>query len=115
MLTILVVCPALRQPHVSFVDERSGLQRVVPGLAPQVCLRDAAQFVIDEWNEIIEGLPVAEAQAGKESRDRPERGGRVAIQGALVCLAIWHVWNTSSGMDSGSGIPAISNMIPAKK
>jgi hypothetical protein len=51
------------------VDEISGLQRVADVLATARAGRDPAQFLIDERNQIVEGLLVAFLPGDEESCD----------------------------------------------
>ena len=51
----------IHEPQVSFVDQGGGLQTVAGALPPQVVPGEPAQFVIDDWRQLIEGvlIPVA--------------------------------------------------------
>ena len=58
------------EAKVGLVNQRGGLQGAVAEFAPQVGFGDAMQFVVDERNEVVEGLAVAAADAREKLGDR---------------------------------------------
>ncbi len=56
---------ALDQADVGFIDERAGLQFVAGSFAAQIVMRHAAQFVVNQWHQLVGGLRVTLASGGQ--------------------------------------------------
>src|SRR5262245_4795239 len=48
------------QSEVRFVNERGGLERVIPALMPQIADGSAPEFAVDERQQVIARLDIAE-------------------------------------------------------
>ena len=59
----------IHQPHIGFVNERRGLQRVILTFQPQSGARDSPELVIDERHEPIEGLLITALPIAQQLRD----------------------------------------------
>ena len=55
--------------RIDVVDERGGLQRLAGPLPAQVVRRQAAQFVVDDWNERGKRLLIALTGLVEEGRN----------------------------------------------
>ena len=78
----------LCQPKVGLMNQSSGLQREVTRFAPYVSFCDAVQFLVDQWNQLIERFPVAATNAGKKYGDRLRRRIPTTTQAAEFRRAI---------------------------
>ncbi len=59
MRTILPLHPlAVDQAQVGFMDQGRGLQAMSGSLAPHVMMREAAEFRIDDWDQVFECIVV---------------------------------------------------------
>ena len=59
----------IHQPHVRLVNQRRGLQRLPGLLLSHLERRQTAQFVIDEWQELLGRLGVASHDPGQDLCD----------------------------------------------
>jgi hypothetical protein len=57
------------EPHISFVNERGGLQSVCGALSLKIAASDVAQLIIDDRHQLIERGTVTLAPIREELRD----------------------------------------------
>ena len=57
----------VNESHVSFVDERGGLQSVVGALAAHVAVREPVQLLLNEREQLVERRPVAAAPGEEQT------------------------------------------------
>jgi hypothetical protein len=70
MRSILPIALALiDEAKVHLVNKGRRLQGVVGPLVPKLARGDAAKLRIDEWQQLIEGGPVAPAPVAEQRRD----------------------------------------------
>jgi len=65
--------PLLHEAKVCFVDECGALKSVVWAFLPKVVLGDAAQFLVDQRNEGLEGLLITSSPAVQHGAYRLRR------------------------------------------
>jgi hypothetical protein len=67
----------LDQAEISLVDQPGGVEGALPGRDPEALAREQVQRVVDEWDELVEGLGVslrpAVEKVGDRSGDRRHR------------------------------------------
>jgi hypothetical protein len=101
----------LHEAKVSFVDQCSALESVVWALLSKVVLSDAAQFLVDQRDEDLEGILVTGSPFGQQGADRLRRwlghAHMLAISGNEV------TGQQSSAMRVGSQSSVTRNHTPA--
>jgi hypothetical protein len=65
----------IHQLQVSYIDQSGGLQGVALALLAHQVVRDAAQFVFHEGNQLVETVLFARTPAEQQTRDR----GRIRL------------------------------------
>jgi len=74
MRAILPIALALiDEPDVRLVNEGRRLQGVVGPLVPKLARGNAVELRIDEWQQLIEGSPVASTPVAEQRRDVARR------------------------------------------
>jgi hypothetical protein len=61
--------PLIDEPQVHLVNQRRRLQGVVSPLAAKLAPRDATEFRVDQWQQLIERTAVAATPRAKQRRD----------------------------------------------
>jgi hypothetical protein len=74
MRSILPIDLALvDEPHVRLMNKGRRLQGVVGPFVPKLARGNAAELCIDEWQQLIEGSPVASTPVAEQCRDVARR------------------------------------------
>jgi hypothetical protein len=72
--------PLVDEAEVHLMNKSRWLQGVVGPLVPKLAPGNAAELLIDEWQQLIEGSPVAATPITEQRRHVPGRGHQIRLE-----------------------------------